>query len=252
MYPSGPFDKQGLTGLTAAQVAERLRSEGYNELPAQGRRSSWTIALEVVREPMFLLLVACGVLYLLTGDVGEALMLLGFVGVVIGITFVQERRTERALDALRELASPRALVIRGGEQQRIAGREVVRGDTVIVAEGDRVPADAVLRQAMNLTVDESLLTGESLPVHKVAASDSPPPAPPGGDGLPFVYSATLVTAGQGIAEVTATGIRSEIGKIGKSLQSVETEGTLLQRETGRLVRKLAIVGLSLCLIAVVV
>jgi magnesium-transporting ATPase (P-type) len=93
---SGSVDKHGLTGLNSAQVAERLRGESDNELPAQGRRSSWAIAVDVVREPMFLLLVACGVLYLLTGDVGEAPMLLGFVGVVIGITFVQERRTEHA------------------------------------------------------------------------------------------------------------------------------------------------------------
>lgn len=252
MSASDSFDTHGITGMTDDQVAARLREEGRNELPSTQRRSSLAIALEVVREPMFLLLVACGAVYLLVGDVGEALMLLGFVVVVIGITFIQERRTERALDALRDLASPRALVIRNGEQQRIAGRDVVRGDMVIVVEGDRIPADAVLRRATNLSVDESLLTGESLPVHKSATSGSPPSTQPGGDDLPFVYSGTLVTAGQGLVEVTATGIRSEIGKIGKSLQGVETEGTLLQQQTGRLVRKLAVVGLLLCLLVVVV
>ena len=138
-------------------------------------------------------------------------------------------------------------MIRNGEQVRIAGRDVVRGDTVIVVEGDRIPADAVLRQAMNLSVDESLLTGESLPVHKLASGDAPAAAQPGGDDLPFVYSGTLVTAGQGIAEVTATGIRSEIGKIGKCSAGRGYRRDPAPTETGRLVRKLAIVGLCCAL-----
>ena len=201
---------------------------------------------------MFLLLVGGGILYLLLGDVEEALMLLGFVFVVMGITLYQERKTERALEALRDLSSPRALVIRDGAEKRIAGRDVVRGDLLILKEGDRVPADAVLLFCSNFSVDESLLTGESVPVRKVAADDVMDMGRPGGDDLPFVYSATLVVQGHGIARVLATGIRTEIGKIGKSLQTVETEETLLQRETGRLVRHLAIAGLSLCILVVVV
>lgn len=101
------------------------------------------------------------------GELSDALMLLAFVFVVISITIIQERRTERALDALRGLSSPRALVIRDGQQRRIAGREVVRGDQILLSEGDRVPADAVLRYTLNVTVDESLLTGESVPVRKI-------------------------------------------------------------------------------------
>ncbi len=166
------FDIRQIPGLTQSQAAQRLAEEGYNELPSSRRRNSLAIALEVVREPMFLLLVACGVVYLLLGEPKEALMLLGFVFVVMGITIVQERRTERALEALRDLSSPRALVIRDGQQQRIAGREVVRGDMIILAEGDRVPADAILRHSINLSADESLLTGESVPVRKVASADA--------------------------------------------------------------------------------
>ena len=185
----------GITGLTSREVKERQEREGFNELPTAGKRSILRIALEVFKEPMFLLLVACGSLYLLLGDIGEALMLLGFVFVVMGITIFQERKTERALEALRDLSSPRALVIRDNERQRIPGREVVRGDTIILAEGDRVPADAVLIDSLNLAVDESLLTGESVAVRKNAVKEIQPMGAPGGDDLPFVFSGTLVVQG---------------------------------------------------------
>ena len=130
------------SALTDAQAAEQLARDGHNELLSARPRHVLTIAFNVVREPMFMLLVACGAVYLLLGDKQEALMLLGFVAVVMFITFVQERKTERALEALRDMASPRALVVRDGKQQRIAGRDVVRGDILILAEGDRVSADA--------------------------------------------------------------------------------------------------------------
>jgi len=248
------FDLQTIVGLTEGQVCQRLQEEGYNELPITQKRNVLRIALEVIREPMFLLLVACGTVYLLMGReyVGDALMLLGFVFVVMGITIVQERRTERAIEALRDLSSPRALVIRDGQRKRIAGREVVRGDIIILAEGDRVPADAVLRHTLSLSVNESLLTGESVPVRKSASDDASTIARPGGEDLPFVYSGTLISSGQGVAEILATGARTELGKIGKSLQSLEQEQTLLQRETGRLVRNLAIFGLVICAAVVVI
>jgi Ca2+-transporting ATPase len=130
-----------LKGLSEAEAAQRLRSEGYNELPSAKSRSVFNIAFEVIREPMFLLLIACGIIYLILGDLEEALILLFFVFVIMGITFYQERKTERTLEALRDLSSPRALVIRDGEQKRIVGRDVVRGDILLLNEGDRVPAD---------------------------------------------------------------------------------------------------------------
>jgi len=263
---SDTFDIHALTGLSEAQAAQRLKEDGYNELPTSRRRSVFAIALEVVREPMFLLLVACGVIYLGMGreHLGDALMLLGFVFVVMGITIVQERRTERALEALRDLSSPRALVIRDGARRRIAGREVVRGDLIILTEGDRVPADARVMHGISLSVDESLLTGESAPVRKAAAGGDESPTRqsrfgdgaalgrPGGDDLPFVFSGTLVTQGQGIAEVLATGLGTEIGKIGKALRTLTPQKTRLQRETARLVRNLAVVGLSLCAVVVII
>ncbi|MBM3889717.1 MAG: cation-translocating P-type ATPase [Verrucomicrobia bacterium] len=248
-------DMRRMQGLSEAVAAQRLKAEGYNELPSARRRNVLAIAWEIVREPMFLLLVACGAIYLLLGDKEEALMLLGFVVVVMGITFYQEHKSERALEALRDLSSPRASVIRDGQQKRIAGRDVVRGDLLIVREGDRVPADALLLDATSLSVDESLLTGESVPVRKSAVEGRQQTAEvrhPGGDDTPFIFSGTLVVQGQGLAEVQAVGIHTEMGKIGKTLQTVEQEQTLLQRQTGRLVQRLAVLGLSLCAAVVVI
>ena len=247
------LDLEEIDGLSGAEVEQRRREFGYNELPTAKRRSTVGIAVSVIREPMFLLLVACGVIYLLLGSLADACMLIGFVFVVMGITIYQERKTERALEALRDLSSPRALVIRDGRQQRIAGRDVVPGDMLLLAEGDRVPADAGLLWCVNLSVDESLLTGESVPVRKAVCSDTgEEPTRPGGDDLPFVYSGTLVVRGQAVARVHATGMHTELGKIGKALRAIEPEATPLQQETGRLVQSLALVGLTLCAIVVVV
>jgi Ca2+-transporting ATPase len=246
------FEVRKIAGLSHREAAEKLKSDGYNELPSTQKRSVLAIAFDVVREPMFLLLVACGTIYFALGDLQEAVMLLAFVFVVMGITLYQERKTERALEALRDLSSPRALVIREGHPLRIAGREVVCGDMLVLAEGDRVPADAALISCTHLSTDESLLTGESLPVRKTNCDGNAEMACPGGDDLPFVYSGSLVVQGQGIACVKATGIHTELGKIGKALQSIETEKTPLQRETALMVQKLSLLGLMLCTVVVIV
>jgi P-type Ca2+ transporter type 2C len=195
----------------------------------------------VLREPILALLLAGGGVYLALGDLQEALILLAFAMVSLVITVVQETRTGRVLEALRDLASPRALVVRDGTRKRIPGREVVRWD-LVVSEGDRVPADAVLRQADDLQADESLLTGESVPVRKVPGAVLGAPAQPGCDDLPYVYSGALVVRETGIAEVTATGVQSEIGKIGHSLSHLETEPPRLQAQTRKLVRLFALAG----------
>ncbi len=243
-------DISSISGLSRAQARKRLQSEGYNELPSAGRRSLPRIALDVAREPMFLLLMAAGSLYLALGNLEEAFLLLFFVFVVMSITFYQERKSERALEALRGLSSPRARVIRGGKVSRIAGREVVRGDIIVIDEGDRVPADARLSFSENLYVDESLLTGESAPVLKDARGGARA-ARPGGDGLPFIYSGTLVVRGRGLAKVEKTGGATQMGQIGKSLEAIEPRATILQLQTKRLVRNLAAIGLSLCVIVAV-
>jgi Ca2+-transporting ATPase len=246
------FDVSQVEGLSEEEAARRLSEEGYNEIPSHRRRNILAIALEVLEEPMFLLLVAAGAVSLMLREIQEGLILLSFVLVVMGITLYQQSKTERALEALRDLSSPRANVIRGGEQKRIAGRDVVRGDMVVLAEGDRVAADAVLRYAVNLNIDESLLTGESVPVMKSAASGDAEMGPPGGENQPFVFSGTLVVKGIGLATVKATGLDTEIGKIGKAIESIEPELTPLQRQTRRLVRNIAIIILALSVLVVVI
>ena len=201
---------------------------------------------------MFALLIGGGIVYLLLGDHVEALLLLLFASLSVSITIVQESRSENVLETLRNLASPRALVVRDGKRLQIAGREVVREDLIVISEGDRVAADATLISSQDLLLDESLLTGESVPVRKLATglatdatkeSEKPPGEPkPGGDDQPFIFAGTLVVRGTGQALVHATGIRSEMGKIGRALEGIETEQALLQAQIGRLVRVFAIVG----------
>ena len=241
-------------GLSELQASERLARDGSNELPTSKPRGVLRLLRDVVSEPMFLLLVACGAIYMALGDRHEALMLLGFVFVVMGITFVQQRRSERSLEALRDLSSPRALVMREGQLRRIAGRDLVCGDIVLLAEGDRVPADLHLVESSNLAVDESLLTGESAPVTKQAeplsdgaeAFNFALPAP--GDQNPaHVFSGTLVTRGTARGLVMATGERSALGLIGKSLAGIGTQSTPIQRETARIVKRIAVVGLFLAI-----
>lgn len=236
----------GISGLSEEQAQRRLVEEGPNELASARSRGPLRIALEVALEPMFLLLMAAASLYFVMGKLGDALMLLASVLIVLVITVFQEQRTERALEALRDLSSPRALVIRSGRRQRIAGRDVVRGDVLLVAEGDRIPADAILRRSMNVSVDESLLTGESVPVRKAPSLEAKSLERPGGDDLPSLFAGTLLTSGEGVAEVVATGPRTELGRIGKALQTIEPEQTSLQRETGRIVRVVAAIALTLC------
>lgn len=243
-------DIPSLTGLTIAEAQARLLRDGPNELTSQQTRRWHAIALGIAQEPMFLLLLACGGIYLLLGDLGEALLLLSFVVVVMGIAFVQEHKTERVLEALRDLSSPRALVIRDGGTVRIAGREVVLGDLVVLGEGDRVPADACLLWSSNLTVDESLLTGESVAVSKRADGTNAEAALQGIDPG-RVYASTLVVSGKGVGEVFATGSETEIGRIGKTVEGLAPEPTTLQRETHRIVRWLAVLGLGLCALVVI-
>lgn len=244
------FQNESIKGLSYNEASERLQKDGYNELPSSRPKSIFKIALGVVKEPMFLLLVACGALYLILGDIQEGFMLLSFVFVIMGIEFYQEKKTEKALDALKDLASPRALVIRDGETVRIPGKEVVKGDIVVLQEGDRVPADAMVLRNNNLLADESLLTGESVPVRKRERKPEDKAFTPGGDDLPFVYSGTMIVQGNGLVEVTSIALDTEIGKIGKALESVREEPTKLKKEMGRLVKTLAFIGIILCLIVI--
>lgn len=232
-------------GLSSDTARLRLKQDGPNELPQAGRRTLWRIVLDVLREPMLALLLGGGLVYLLLGDGTEALILFIFASFSVLITVLQESRSERVLEALRDLSSPRALVVRDGVRRRIAGREVVRDDVLVLEEGDRIAADAVLITATDLQVDESLLSGESLPVSKMSAvsTQQHTAAPcPGGEDLPYVYSGSLVVRGSAVARVVATGAGTEIGKIGQSLTALDTETPRLRHEISRIVIVFALVG----------
>ncbi len=217
-------------GLSAAEAAGRLAAEGPNLLPGSAPKSGLAIVRTVVMEPMFLMLLAAGGIYLALGDPAEALFLLGFVFVVIGITLAQERKTQRALESLRELSAPRALVMRDGQAQRIPGAGVVRGDVLVLHEGDRIAADARLFDGQ-LEVDESLLTGESVPAAKTPEAD--------------LFASTVVTRGVGLAEVQATASATAIGRIGADLARTVEPPSALQLASRRLVRRLGAAALLL-------
>lgn len=236
-------------GLADSEAAARLRADGPNELARRGRRSALRVAADVLREPMLALLLVGGAIYLALGDRMEALVLLLLASLSVTITVVQETRSERALEALRDLASPRALVIRSGRRQRIAGRDVVAGDLLVVGEGDRVPADGWIIQDHGLRADESLLTGESLAVAKTAVTGGLAGALPraGGDDASCLYAGTLIVGGNGLCRVAATGMRTEMGRIGQSLARIDSETPRLQRQTRRLVLGFAAFAFIACL-----
>ncbi len=246
MSPS-PLQRQG---LSHAQAAQRLTDEGPNQLPGHSTRTWHHIARETLGEPMFLLLLAASVLYLALGELQEGLILVGLVLVILGLTLYQEGKTERAVQALRDLSSPRARVIREGQAQTIAGLALVRGDILLLAEGDRIAADATLLSASELLVDESLLTGESEPVTKRAAASTQQALSPTDDAVHRLYSGTLVVRGQAVAQVTATGVRSQMGQIGTALQTVQAEPSPLRQQTAQLVRRLAWIALCLSLLLI--
>lgn len=227
-------------GLSSAEASIRLKKLGYNELPSAKPRTIWTIALEVLKEPMFVLLLSCAGLYVLLSDYGEGLFMFSSILLMIAITFYQSQKTERALEALKSLASPRALVVRDGEKIKIAGKDVVPGDIIILNEGDRVPADGTLLTSTHLNIDESMLTGESLPVLKSELSDS----------QNKIFSGTLVVQGYGVFEVTATGSQTEFGKIGRALDAIESDQTHLQKEMKVVIKRFFMAGIFICVLMV--
>lgn len=234
-----------MRGLSKKDVDARLKQFGYNELPSSQPKNIWRIAVEVMKEPMFLLLISCGVLYMLIGDYREGMILLSAIFVIIFITFYQYRKTERALEALKNLSSPRAMVFRNGVEVRIPGREVVPDDVLILNEGDRVPADASVLDSTNLTVDESILTGESVAVRKTSEGKTSE------ESNHRIFSGTLVVQGRGYAAVTETGIHTRFGEIGLSLKNIEEDQTRLQKEMKIFIRNLAIIGIFISVAVVI-
>jgi Ca2+-transporting ATPase len=224
--------------MSQSQVLRRQEEEGLNELPSSQPKRFYHIVFDVLREPMVYLLLGCGLVYFFIGDRQESFMLLGFLLLIVGITIFQEQKAERALESLRDLSSPRAIVIRDGQRQSVAGRDLVREDIILLSEGDRVPADAILMSGDVISADESLLTGESLPVNKQISST--------------LFAGTMLVQGQGTAQVIAIGAHTELGKIGKSIQGAVPEPTKLEIQTNQLVRRTAWIAVAICIVVFVI
>ncbi|MDF2984336.1 MAG: cation-translocating P-type ATPase, partial [Devosia sp.] len=237
---AAPIDMELQSGLTSTEARRRLGVFGPNSLPSARPPTLWDRVLRLAREPMLILLLLAAAIYFVLGSMAEGIMLMLFAAFSISLMLIQERRSEGALAALQQLSAPVARVRRDGEDVRLAAADLVPGDLVLLNEGERVPADGVLVAAAHLAIDESLLTGESVPVDK---SVSPTEAPPATNR---VFGSTLVVNGHGMARVTETGARTETGKLGASLASIVPEETHLQRATGRLVRVFGILALFVC------
>ena len=254
MLAPEPPTVSSLQGLSRQEAAQRLAADGPNDIGLASRRSLFMRVLDLLHQPMFSLLLAAALLYVVLGDLVEGLTLSVFVLAVLAMTFVQEGKTEAAIAALQALSQPHAQVLREGKLLKIPAREVVTGDLLWLQEGDRIAADGWLVQCEHLQIDESLLTGESVPVHKQASARPTPgePALAGGDHSPVVYASSFVVAGQGLARVSATGPRSQVGRIGQMLGYATEASTPLQRQTSKLVKRLALLVLVLCSTLVIV
>ncbi|HSB69617.1 MAG TPA: cation-translocating P-type ATPase [Candidatus Methylomirabilis sp.] len=236
-------------GLSPTEAAERLTRYGPNRLQEAKGISPWQILLAQFKNFLILLLIAATVISLVLGHTLDAIIIFSIVILSALLGFYQEFRAERAMEALKAMASPTASVVRGGEQTEIASAEVVPGDIILLAAGDRVPADARLLEVANLQADEASLTGESTAVEKVVDAELSPEAGVG-DRLTMVFSGTVVTYGRGRGVVTATGMQTEFGKIAKMLQDVEEEPSPLAVKMDYIGKRLGIACLAVSAVVV--
>lgn len=225
-------------GLSQVFVIKRQEDEGLNVLPSMKPKKLYFIVYGVVKEPMVYLLIACSLAYFFIGDSNEAIMLLTFLILIVVITISQEAKAERALEALKNLSSPRVMVLRNGNKQKISSKELVREDIIFINEGDRVAADAKLLSSAFIASDESLLSGESVPVEKVINDK--------------IFAGTAIVRGQGVALVTEIGINSEIAKIGISIEKSVDLPTRLELQTRDLVKRVAWIAAILCVLVAII
>jgi len=229
-----------LKGLTDKQVQDSRSRHGLNSTD-QKKESGFLIAIKnLFKEPMFLLLLAASTIYFLSGKAGDGIFMLSAIVLVAAISFYQESRSRNAIDALRKLTQPYSKVIRNGVEVEIPSEEIVIGDYMMVEEGTAIPADGVIVQSNDFSVNESILTGESLPVGKSQEENN------------IVYQGTTVMGGLAICRVDAIGTQTRLGKIGKSLEQIEEENTPLQMQIGNFVKMMAMVGVLIFFIVWVI
>lgn len=225
-------------GLTTDEVQKLTEIHGKNELRSQRPKKFYGYLMDLFKDPMVYLLFICGVIYYFIGDHSEAIMLLAFLFLIIGITVFQEKKTGNAIEALKAISNPRVLTLRNGQKKRIPGLEIVPGDIIFLNEGDYIPADSFLINSINVEVNESILTGESLPIKKISSNE--------------LFSGTTIVNGHATAIVHAIGQKTYLGKIG---QIIDPDGSLLSRletEANSLVKKLSIFAIILCVLVIII
>src|SRR6185437_16991625 len=217
-------------GLREEEADLRRKQYGRNEFSASRKKSGLRTIADILREPMFILLLLSCTLYFILGEPGEGILMLVAMLFVAAISWYQEIKSTHALEALRQLTQPGVVVIRDGRERVISSGELVPGDVMIVEEGSLVPADATILESNDLSVNESILTGESAPVERVA------------DGDRRLFQGTTVNSGRCTARVTATGNNTELGRLGRSITFTSPTKTLLQKQITHIVQVMALIG----------
>jgi ATPase, P-type (transporting), HAD superfamily, subfamily IC len=227
-------------GLSSEEAKRRQQQYGKNELTPQKKENLFKKVLHIICEPMFLLLIIAAVIYFFLGEPRDGAIMLIFVVSIISIDVVEEWKTDKTLNALKDLSAPHITVIRDGEEQQIASSDLVPGDLMSICEGVKIPADGIVVSCADLCVDESSLTGEAEGVWKIPVDNAP--AAEGYWRRDYCYAGTLVTQGNAAVEVEKIGALTEYGKIGLGVAAAPQEDTPLQKQTGSLVKTCAIIA----------
>lgn len=226
-----------LQGLSNEEVIQSRKENGTNSLEHQDKNHFIASLIEMFKEPMFLLLLLATSIYFITGEYSNGIFMLAAIVLVSAISLFQESKSRNAIEELKKLSQPKSKVIRNGDIIEIPSEEIVLGDLIQTEEGTFVPADGTIIQSNDFSVNESILTGESLSVFKNEKSENNQ-----------VFQGTIAASGLAICEVTAIGNQTQLGKIGKSIESIVEEKTPLQLQIGNFVKKLSLVGLIIFII----
>jgi Ca2+-transporting ATPase len=222
-----------IKGLSASEVVESRMKNGINSLDHQKENGFWSSIMEIIKEPMFLLLVVATSIYFITGEYNNGIFMLVAIILIASISLYQVSKSKNAIKALEKLTQPKSKVIREGKLIEINSEEIVKGDCIQIEEGNFLPADGLIIKSHDFSVNESILTGESFSVIKNEVENNPQ-----------VFQGTTVTSGLAICLVTAVGNQTQLGKIGKSLTSIEEEKTPLQKQIENFAKKMSILGLA--------
>ena len=237
--------ENNFSGLSSEEIGKLQEKYGINELVKQDKPNPLKKFLGVFKEPMFLLLLVAATVYFILGEPRDGVIMLVFVGFVAAITFMQEWKTEKTMNALKDLTSPQVNTLRDGKNVFIKSTELVPGDVIFLSEGERIPADCIVLEASNFSVDESILTGESEYVIKVSSDEMKKSSDYWRKDM--LYAGTLCVFGKCTAIVKYTGFTTEYGKIGKAISEAKDESTPLQKKVNKLVKNIAIAGVVLCI-----